>query len=194
MRWLPLILLLLLSACGSTPTHYFVLTPDATHPAAGAMPGLSLEINMLRLPKYLDRPQIVSHSSNNELVLAEHAQWGGKLRDNMMRLLARNLGDALGTTQIAIAPYRPSEPAMVRVMVEVLRFERMADGVVQLDAQWRLIDGRSGRTLVARISRLHGAGKVDGWEETTRSMSRVFGRFSREIAREIRRRFHAPSG
>ncbi len=187
MRWfLPLVLLL--AACGSTPTRYFVLTPSAK-PLAAPMADLSIEINMLRLPKYLDRPQIVSHSGDNELALAEHAQWGGKLRDNMMRLLAKNLSRALGTTQIAIAPYRPGEPATVRVMVEVLRFERMADGVVQLDAQWRLIAGKDNRTLVSRISHLRGAKRVRSWEETVADMSEVFGRFSGEIAQEIRSRF-----
>ena len=178
---------LLLAGCGSTPTHYYVLT--ATTPVAKqANDQLSIEINELRLPKYLEHPQIVSHSSANQLLLAEHDQWAGKLRDNMMRLLAKNLGNALGTSRIVIAPYRPSEPSTVRVMVEILRFERMADGVIALDAQWRLTDGRTNRSMVSRVSHLRGERKTKEIAPMVAAMSRVFGRFSQEIAAEIKRR------
>lgn len=179
-----IVMSLLLAGCGSTPTHYYVLT--ATTPVAKqAGEQLSIEINELRLPKYLEHPQIVTHSSANQLLLAEHEQWAGKLQDNMMRLLAKNLGNALGTSRIVIAPYRPSEPSTVRVMVEILRFERMADGVVYLDAQWRLTDGRTNRSMVSRVSHLHGVRTTEETGAMVEAMSRVFGRFSQEIAAEI---------
>jgi len=189
MRWLIFSLVLLLSGCGSATTHYFVLT--ATAPAVdSSYPDLSVEINELRLPKYLDRPQIVSRSSANQLDLEEHEQWAGKLRDNMIRMLAKNLGKALGTAQIVIAPYRPSEPSAVRVMVEILRFERMGDGRVQLDAQWRLTDGKSNRSLATKTSHLQGEKTSDNAAKSVQEMSAVFGQFSAEIAAEIVRQVH----
>jgi len=179
-------LLVLLTGCGSTPTHYFVLT--ATTPTMQQHGrNLSVEINELRLPKYLDRPQIVSHSSANQLELAEHDQWGGKLRDNMMRTLAKNLGNALGTSQIVIAPYRPSEASTVRVMVEILRFERMADGRIHLDAQWRLTDGGNNRSMVTRMSHLQGEDTSHDVVGSVQQMSALFGQFSVAIAEEIER-------
>jgi len=189
MPWLTLALLLLLSGCGATPTHYFVLT--ATSPAVDAAhPELSVEINELRLPKYLDRPQLVSRSSANQLDLEEHEQWAGKLRDNMIRMLAKNLGKALGTSQIVIAPYRPSEPSAVRVMVEILRFERMGSGHIHLDAQWRLTDGKTNRSLVTKTSHLQSDDKSDDAAASVQAMSRVFGQFSAEIAAEIVRQVY----
>ncbi|MDX8412898.1 MAG: PqiC family protein [Mariprofundales bacterium] len=189
MRWLILSLLLLLSGCGSTPTHYFVLT--ATTPVVDAAhPDLSVEINELRLPKYLDRPQIVSRSSANQLNLEEHEQWAGKLRDNMIRMLAKNLGKALGTSQIVIAPYRPSEPSAVRVMVEILRFERMGDGHIQLDAQWRLTNGKNNRSMTTQTSHLQSDDKIDDVTASVQSMSTLFGQFSADIAMEIVRQVY----
>jgi len=193
MYWFMLSLLLFLTGCGSVPTHYFVLTsttPYADKAVQHAAGKLSVEINELRLPKYLDRPQIVSHSSANQLKLAEHDQWAGKLRDNMMRMLAKNLSNALGTTRIVIAPYRPSEASMVRVMVEILRFERMADERVYLDAQWRLTDGRNDRSMVTKISHLQGKNRAEDIAQLVQEMSAVFGQFSLEIATEIQRQVH----
>ncbi len=190
-RMLTLCILLLVAACGSTPTHYYVLTSSAEKSAATSDSTLSVEVNELRLPQYLDRPQIVTHSSDNQLELAEHDQWGGRLRDNMMRLLAKNLGTALGTDKIIISPYRPREAATVRVMIEVMRFERMADDRVHLDAQWRLIDGKSNRTLSTQISHLRDKAKSTDMAQTVSAMSRVYSRFSNEIAADIRRVIHS---
>ncbi|MDX8409389.1 MAG: PqiC family protein [Mariprofundales bacterium] len=190
---LALCALLLLAACGSTPTHYYILTAGEAVVSASNDATLSVEVNELRLPQYLDRPQIVTHSSDNQLELAEHDQWGGHLRDNMMRLLAKNLGTALGTTKIIISPYRPSEAATVRVMIEVIRFERMADKQVQLDAQWRLIDGTSNRSLSTKISHLRDDKKSADMAQTVSAMSRIYSRFSNEIAGEIQRVVHSNS-
>ncbi|MDQ6964512.1 MAG: PqiC family protein, partial [Mariprofundales bacterium] len=162
----------------------FVLTAPASA-LPTSHPNLSVEVNELRLPKYLDRPQIVSRSSANQLNVEEHNQWAGKLRDNMMRMLAKNLSNLLGSSQIVIAPYRPSEPSAVRVMVEILRFERMADGVIYLDAQWRLSSGRDSRSLVTRISHLQSGRGSSNIAESVEEMSTLFAQFSREIAVEI---------
>ncbi|MDQ6951300.1 MAG: PqiC family protein [Mariprofundales bacterium] len=188
MRWFPLWIVFMLTACSTTPTRYYVLTaaaPSQASPAIVAHPKISIEVSQLELPKYLDRPQIVSHLKNNQLEISDYAQWGGRLRNNMMRLLATNLSRALGTSQIIIAPYRPNEPATVRLMIEVIRFERMSDGIVHLDAQWRLIDGATDRSLITRITRLQSTKKVSDVADTVTEMSQLFARFSDTIADEI---------
>ncbi len=71
---------------------------------------LSVEVASLRLPQYLERPQIITRSSGNRLERAEYHQWGGNLRKNMIRVLAKNLSQLLATPDIAISPIVPRPP------------------------------------------------------------------------------------
>ena len=88
---------------------------------------LSVEVASLRLPQYLERPQIITRSSGNRLERAEYHQWGGNLRKNMTRVLAKNLSQLLATPDIAISPYRPAAPPAVRGGLGVVEIEREYD-------------------------------------------------------------------
>ena len=108
----------LLSSCvkSSTPvTRFYVLNPinsDTSLVSESERKGLlSVEVASLRLPQYLERPQIVTRSGGNRLELAEYHQWGGNLRKNMMRVIAKNLSQLLGTPNIAISPHRSPKPS-----------------------------------------------------------------------------------
>ena len=182
----------LLSGCitKDTPvTRFYVLTPldPAVAQVSEAKGGdsLSVEIVPLRLPQYLNRPQIVTRTGGNELELAEFHQWGGNLAKNMTRVLARNLAQLLATPDIAIFPNRPSVPADVRIEIEVLQFERAADGRVHFSAQWRLLKGADRAPLSARITDLVSP-TVDtamGLDDTVAAMSALLGELSGIIAR-----------
>ncbi|MDY7035801.1 MAG: ABC-type transport auxiliary lipoprotein family protein, partial [Thermodesulfobacteriota bacterium] len=97
----------LLSGCISTTTpntKFYVLNPLDSGISLVSKTEcyglLSLEVASLRLPQYLERPQIVTRSSENRLDLAEFHQWGGNLRKNMIRVLGKNLSQLLATPNI----------------------------------------------------------------------------------------------
>ena len=184
----------LLAGCvfsGSPATRFYILSPmafdtslsrdeDRTEP-------LSLEVASIRLPQYLERPQIVTRISGSRLRLAENHQWGGNLRKNMMRVLAKNLSDLLDTPNIAISPYRPRRPPDYLVDLEVMRFERDPDGHVRFSVQWRLSRGKDREPLSANMIELESP-KVrtgSGMEPTVAAMSRLLGELSRIIGKEI---------
>ena len=185
---------LVLSGCitGKQPsTRFYVLDPMPASVAAlgGAPtdPPLSVDIAALRLPQYLQRPQIVTRTANNELRLDEYHQWGGNLAKNMMRVTARNLARLLGTARITVFSRRSPEPADIRVEIDVLQFERGPDSRVALSAQWRLLSAKDGKPVVARISDLYSE-TVNG-ESSVQNMvglmSRLMAQLSGEIAAAI---------
>lgn len=188
----PALALLLLAGCatGDAPTtRFYVLgtLPGDSAPLSDARrdPPIAVDIATLRLPQYLERPQIVTRSARNELALAEFHQWGGNLAKNMTRVLARNLSLLLGTAEITVFSRRPPAPADVRVDIDVLQFERGPDRRVLLSAQWRLRSGADGAPRLARISELTSeAIEADaGMEATVEAMSRLLGELSIVIAR-----------
>lgn len=183
--------LFILSACvgGKQPqTRFYVLDAmPAGEPAlAGATrtPPLAVDIAALRLPQYLERPQIVTRAANNELKLDDYHQWGGNLAKNMMRITAQNLARLLDTARITIFSRRPSQAPDVRVEIDVLQFERGPDARVLLSAQWRIVAGNEGRSQIARISELYSepVAATAPIEETVRIMSELVGKLDREIA------------
>ena len=92
--------------------------------------GVALGIGPVALPDYLDRPEIVTRSSGNELSLADFDQWAGRLEDNFTRVLAENLSSILETDRVSLYPWKSSTPVDFQVTVEVSRFERAANGAI----------------------------------------------------------------
>ena len=184
----------LLSGCvaSKTPaTRFYILNPLdpgvrlVTEPHAKSP--LAVEVSSLRLPQYLERPQIVSRSSENRLELAEYHQWGGNLRKNMIRVLAKNLSQLLATSHIAIAPHRPPAPPHFVVELEVMQFERVFEGQVRLSSQWRLSCGKDRTLLTTEITDLASPAipPGSGVEQTVSAMSDLVGELSRIIGQEI---------
>jgi len=186
-----------LCGCKTTPPNrFYVLNPLDSGVTIRSKPGdkgsLSVEVVSLRLPRYLERPQIVIRNSENQLELEEFHQWGGSLRKNMIRVLAINLSQLLATPDIAISPYRPPVPPDFRVELEVLQFERDSRGQVRLSAQWRLSQGKDRKLLETRITGLASPVVQTGpdFEYTVSAMSILFGELSQIIGREIMKYEH----
>lgn len=184
----------LLSGCVSsnTPaTKFYVLNP--LEPGEGLLKNieqkerLSVEVASLRLPQYLERPQIVTRSTGNRLELAEFQQWGGNLRKNMMRVLAKNLSQLLATPNVFLSPHQPQTPPDFRIDLEVMKFERDPDGKVRLSVQWILSRGQDRKPLTIQMTDLtsqEGQTESD-LENTVSSMSALMGELSVIISREI---------
>ncbi len=156
--WRPAILscVLALSLAGclggtSKPTRFYVLTP-----LAGAAPGsvadaagLSVELAPVRIPEYLDRPEIVVGRSANELELKEFHHWAGNLEKNMTWVLAENLSLRMPGASVTIPPSRRTTPPDYRLAFSILRFEAGPDGLVHLTTRWRIAKGSTRKVLAA---------------------------------------------
>lgn len=183
--------LFVLSACisGSSPAiKFYVLNPTSEAVNTNNRSNqLHVEIKTVRLPQYLERPQIVTRSGTNQILLSETSQWGGNLRKNMTRTLAINLSHMLATPNIAITPYRGVAQPDFRVEVEVIKFEKGSDNMVYLHAQWRVSASKNTRILVTQISDLHSEplNSQENYEETVESMAKLYAQLSQLIASKI---------
>ena len=140
----------------SPPTRLYVLTAlpetdDSQRVASTA--GVALAVGPVRLPEYVDRPQIVTGDSGNELQQAALAQWAEPLTTNFTRVLAANLSVLLRTDRVAVFPWRGSIPIDYQVVIEVMQLLGAREGSVSLVALWRVL-GKDGReVLVSRQAR-----------------------------------------
>lgn len=189
--------LMLLCGCSSTPPiRYYVLAAAAEAPATkaqapadrAAAASVTVIIKDVRLPQYLDRPQIVTRGSDHRLQLSEYEQWAGNLREDMTRVLAENLGRLLESDRVFAAPHNQRMQPDYRVEVEVLRFERESGGRVGLSARWWLTRGSDAALLASPGATLYGAplGENAAYDALVASMSSVYGELAQAIARGIR--------
>lgn len=179
-----------LTGCASTadPTRFYVLGPvDAPasppRPAAGGQ-DLKVGVRAVELPRYLERPQIVTRASANRLELAEFHQWGAPLRLAMPAVLGENLARLLPSEQVQVFPWGRSFTPDAQVLVEVTQLEGALNTNSVLSARWRIL-GRSGTEVRAGTSRLSEPSGKD-YESLVAAHSRLLGALSREIAEALR--------
>lgn len=179
-----------LSGCGtSQPTRYYLLSASAPDTVQAGMPGeLTIGVGPIVLPPYLDRRELVSRTSDNELGVAVYDQWAEPLSENVMRVISEDLGRRLGTDRIIRLPVKRSLRKVLamdyQVAIALRTFEKMPDGDVVLNARWVVLDGDKNE-LVLRRSEYSQAPAGADYAAQAAAQSQVLGRLSEEIAGSI---------
>ncbi|QQL44523.1 PqiC family protein [Sulfuriroseicoccus oceanibius] len=124
---------LLLGSCAlltktSDKRAIYTLRPIEHTPLA-TMPTFSAHVTSVSIPGYLDRSELVTRSSPNQLDIRHRAVWGDDLQSDIARTLATNLRSLLGTSYIVA---RDSNLARrddaTRIDLEINRFEPLPGG------------------------------------------------------------------
>jgi len=186
---------LLLPGClgkGSNPSRYYVLH-EIVEPTLDSGPDLLkednalLQIGPISLPRYLDRSQIVSRSSGNQVDLAEFDRWSEPLHESFTRVLAGNLGTLLPTDDILIYPNRGSaDETFYQLKMEVTRFDGRRDGEVTLEARWIVVGQRNRKVLPQARSLYTAPVAGNDYAGYVAALNRTMEKLSREIADKVR--------
>lgn len=191
-------LALALGGCASLgdtqDTRFYVLTPLTDHGAAPqtagepaeARPRVSIGLAPVEIPRYLDRPQIVTRISANELSLAEFDQWAEPLPDSVTQVLAENLTRLLAVHDIEVQPEPRVNRSAYQVGVTLVRFERDAGEGCVLQARWTLVEGRDETARVQNAFEVRIPIEASGYDAIVGAMSRTLGALSRDIALYVR--------
>ena len=144
---------LALAGCGTDkPTRLYKLSPVAENAEGTSPRGVAIGVGPITLPKYLDRPQIVTRVAANSLDQANLDQWGGDLNDNITRVVATNLSNLLATDRISFYPWKDGAPLDYQVTMDISRFEQDKDGNAVLNVFWSIINPKDGTVLLMRRS------------------------------------------
>ena len=142
-------------------------------PVAAAERGMAIGIGPVTLPKYLDRPQIVTFTSPYALNVAEFDRWAEPLESTFVRVLAENLALLLPTARVVVSPWPGSTPLDYQVTVEVSDFSGQLGGESSLMARWSLFRGEGQEALVSRRSRFKAPAGAPGYEAMVAAMSQT---------------------
>jgi uncharacterized protein len=181
--------LLGLGACASIPSRFYLLNTlpaSETVPATVAERGPVIGVGPITLPKYLDRPQIVTRASRNQLALGEFDRWAEPLQDNISRVLAENLARLIPTDHLLLQAWPRSVTLDYQVTVEVLQFDGWLGGESTLLARWSILDGAE-HELFNRMVHLHAPTGGRDYEAMVVVMNQMIETLSRDIATAIQR-------
>jgi uncharacterized protein len=181
--------LLGLGACASTPSRFYILNTllvSEMIPATAAERGPVIGVGPITLPKYLDRPQIVTRASRNQLTLGEFDRWAEALQENFSSVLVENLALLIPTDHILLNPWPGSATPEYQVRVEVRHFDGWLGGESTLIARWSLLD-QGERELVSQKVHLNAPAGGRDYDAMVVAMNQLLETLSRDIATAIQR-------
>ena len=178
-----------LSACaGKSATSQFYVLSSLPQPSLSAAEGTVIGVFPVSMPDYLDRPQIVTRVSENELKLDEFSRWAEPLKDSFTRTLVQNLSTLLNTAKVVKTTESISSLMSLQVGVEVMQFDGTLGGDVVLIVKWGLFEADGKKLLLGKRSSFKEPTGAATYEALVAAESRAVAALSREIADAIRNR------
>ena len=138
-------------------SKFYLLTPTAdtaapatATPAAQSTTGdFTLGLGPIKLPPYLDRPEIVTRMAPNRLELSKEDRWGESVQNGFTRAMERNLAAQTGGAVI-VFPWYNTVHIDMQVQIDVYRFETDAQGIATLSAKWTILDS-TGKNILYTV-------------------------------------------
>ncbi len=102
-----LLLLVTLAACRSKPPQLYVLNPLPCIKSAKntQFSSLKIGIDAIKIPEYLQKPEIVLQCNTNQVKLAQNHEWAENLDKNILRIFQGNLMTPLPGAVVEVSPW-----------------------------------------------------------------------------------------
>lgn len=189
--WMTILLAaMILSGCGvSQAPRFYALSPlvrPAETPTAAAS-GNSLLIGLgpVAVPDRLDRPQLLSRSGENEIIIAEFDRWSGSLREEVSRTVAENLTHLLPSCRVVSYPWGRRLQLDRQITIDIIQMEGRLGGELLLKANWAVMTDDGTKTALVRHTEISEKTAGPDYESYVAAQSRALARLSREIAAAI---------
>ena len=137
-----LMLVLFLSACmrSNKSVQFYRLNASAAMVDIIQEPELTnqalIGLGSIRIPDYLNRPQMVIAISDNQYQLSEEHRWAERLDENISLVLTKLLSSQLGSNRIVRYPWSLRQAVDYQVSIDIIEFHIDALGQSRLIAQW----------------------------------------------------------
>lgn len=179
-------LILLLPACVGTtrPSRFYSLkSVDEVSSAYRLNAVKSVGIEEVKVPGYLDKPQIVTYKDNSvELNVSELNRWSEPLSVMLQRTVANDMSVYLPKTLVKPKNYG-RENFNYTVFIEVNKFDGSFGGDVILDAWWYIFNKENGVLAKERTRLSSPAG--DTYDSLVVAQSSLIDGLSRQIAEKV---------
>lgn len=144
---------------------------------------VSIGIEAVKIPSYIDRPQIVTMKKNSvELEVSEIHRWSEPLSSAMQRVIANDMAAYLPNAVVKPRNYSREDFDYI-VFVEVNALDAQFDDKAVLDAWWSVFN-RDGKTVLRERTKLERPLK-GGYDNMVEAQSVLIDELSHQIAAKI---------
>lgn len=185
------LIMFLISGCfgKSKPAQFYLLTsmepPAVASTTETADMQISVGLEPVTFPEYLNRPQIVLRTLGSEIKVAEFNRWAEPLKENFTRVLAQNLVVLLNTDSVWLFPWSSKIKVDYQVGVNVERFDAIAGQQAQLNARWAIFSVKEKSFLRKQRTVINKEVKSNNFEDLVTAQNAVLQDLSQQIAAEI---------
>ncbi len=176
-----------LSACKSRPAQFYVMNPVLRH--GQLYRHQRVLVGPLTMASYLQRSQIVTRLSANQIHVDEFQRWAQPLRDNVKEVLVQNLRSALHSNYVFPYHGNINTAAQYQVAVTIERFDVSQSGLSLLKASWYIKNPLSNHIVMAKTRTFRQQiylGNTLCYQCLVRSMNQNLDSLSQAIAASIR--------
>jgi uncharacterized lipoprotein YmbA len=166
--------------------QYYRLSVDSGNgarlPAVAQGPVIGL--GPIRIPEYLDRPQMIIAITDNQYRLSEDHRWTDRLDQNISLALFKALPGQLGTDKIVRYPWPQRQLVDYQIGIDILEFNVDANGQSRLIAQWTI--KRKDQPAIDKRSDYRFPASSTDYDVMVKAQSQCLSKLSQEIAETIR--------
>jgi uncharacterized lipoprotein YmbA len=185
----------LIAACSTTPAvRYYTLNPfsemqpDVSQAVSGDT--LAIGVGPVELPKFLDRPQIVTRISQHRVEVSEFHRWAGSFSEDFLRVLAKNISMLLPADRVAAYPWTDQFSPSFRIPLTVEQFDGQFGGDVVLNVTWSVWHQKDTNEPVIKHTLIKEPVSHEDYDALVEAQSRAIAALSRAIVDEINRVSH----
>ena len=178
-----ILLLPILHGCfSSTPNSRFYLLENASEPQIVSKRKISIAVQDIIIPQYLEKPQIILQRPNSpELEISEFNRWASDLNYMLQNLLIGNLQNALPNATIKPLAFGATTNVVVKVNLE--KFGGWFNEDAHIKGNWQVIDTYGKVLTQNNFSLKQPAGS--NFSTYVKSLSLMWNEVAVEIARSI---------
>lgn len=185
-------LALSLSGCMSIPTSptpkFYMLSAinkDQVTKILKISPNVIIGIGPVKIPEYLNRPQIVTINKDKLLQFAQFDRWGESLDLGLARLVREDLVLMLPAAKLTLYPWNPNTAVKYQVTLEVVLLDSEIDKDMHFVVQWSIIDQQDMKTLLIKRSEFRTAISPQNYAGLVNTLSTNCSSLSDQIAQAI---------
>jgi len=144
-RYMILMLLAVsISACiqlgeSVVPSQYFVFKSMPNNSDIYSDKTLSIAIELVDFPEYLNRPQVVQHQ-DNIVSFTDTKRWATPLEDQVLSLITSNLELLLPEISINVRPWQSNQHFDLNLQIAVKKLSGILGEQSDIDIRWKITD------------------------------------------------------
>ncbi len=170
------------AGCSTPETHHYTLAPVSLPAVLGVTggPAITVGVGPVRLPDYVDRPEIVVRISDYKVDLLTFDHWAAPLDQQFPKVLTATMQSQMPFARVIGFPPLQPTPVDVQVEVEVQQFDVDVAGTAVLIANWQMRGPQGQRVLTSGQAQVMAnaventmPGRVGALSEAVAKLSRV---------------------